>query len=431
MTYKSENSDPPLEPDIPGRREPPLRGLKTFDSLKNRIYRIYFTGMTGQWSAMNMQLVARSLLIYRISGSGAILGLSALANAVPTIILSLVGGALADRIQKRDILLFTQIGSMLVSLAVALSLTMGYLSVDKPDSWWILIITATAQGMVMGLMMPSRQAIISEIVRDDQVLNAVSLNTMGMSAFRLLAPAVTGFLLDAYDFHVVYFVSSAMYGLASFCMFLLPRTAPKRAPGGNSALLDIVEGIQYIRREKTIMLVLLSTFFLMICALPFMQLIPMFTEDILNVGASGMGILMSLSGAGAIAGSLMLASSPSRRRGIIMLLSGFVMGVALLVFAFSHWWALSLVVVIFIGLGQTGHRTTGNSLAQNYTEPEYRGRVMSFMMMGLGFSSLATFFAGLVAEAIGVQWAIGGLAVIFIISTVLILAVTPRVRRLQ
>jgi MFS family permease len=406
--------------------------LKTFDSLKNSVYRTYYVGMAGQWSAMNMQLVARSLLIYRISGSGAVLGLSALANAIPTILVSLIGGAIADRLQKRDILLFTQIASMLTSLAVAFSLIMGYLSIDKPDSWWILIVTAAVQGMIMGLMMPSRQAIISEIVRDDQVMNAVSLNTMGMSVFRLLAPAAAGFLLDAYDFDVVYFVSAGMYGLASFCMLILPRTAPKKSSqGGSGALLDIVDGIRYLRREKTIMLVILSTLFVMICALPFMQLIPMFTEDILHVGASGMGILMSLSGAGAIAGSLALASSPSRRRGIIMLLSGMVMGAALLVFAFSHWWAVSLVVVIFIGLGQTGHRTTGNSLAQNYSEPEYRGRVMSFMMMSMGFSSLATFFAGLVAEAIGVQWAIGGLAVIFIISCILILAVTPRIRRLQ
>jgi MFS family permease len=107
------------------------------------------------------------------------------------------------------------------------------------------------------------------------------------------------------------------------------------------------------------------------------------------------------------------------------------MGLALLAFSFSHWWGISLAMVIFIGLGQTAHRTSGNSLAQNYSEPEYRGRVMSFMMMGLGFSSLATFFAGIAAEAIGVEWAVGALAIIFILSTILILVVTPRVRRLQ
>jgi len=407
-----------------------LRNIRTFSSFKNPTFRIYYIGMLGQWASMNMQIVARSLLIYRISDSGVILGLASLANAIPTIICSLYGGAIADRLQKKDILLFSMIGSMLVSLGVALSLTMGYLSEDIPDSWWILVVTATLQGVIMGLMMPSRQAIISEIVPGEQVMNAVSLNTMGMNVFRILAPAATGFLIEAFDFASVYYVSSAMYGLGVVCMFLLPRTAPKYSEG-SSAFTDIVDGVRYIRQNKTMLLVLVSTFFIMICGIPFMQLMPMITEDILKVGASGMGILLSISGMGAITGSIILASLPSRKRGTIMLISGIIMGLALVGFAFSELWLVSVIVVIFIGLGQSTHRTSGNSLAQNYTPPEYRGRVMSFMMMGLGFSSLGTFFAGIIAEVIGIQWAIGGLAAILVVMSFTLLAFTPRLRRLE
>jgi len=122
---------------------------------------------------------------------------------------------------------------------------------------------------------------------------------------------------------------------------------------------------------------------------------------------------------------------PSRKRGIIMLAGGIVMGLALVVFAFSKWWLVSVFVVIFIGLGQTGHRASGNSLVQNYTEPEYRGRVMSFMMMGLGFSSLGTFFAGAMAEAIGIEWAIGGLAMLLVLVSAGLLVFTPRLRQLE
>ena len=379
---------------------------------------------------MNMQMVARSLLIYRISDSGTILGLAALANAVPTIICSLWGGALADRIQKKSILFYSMLGSMLISLVVAYSITMGYLSEDVPGSWWILIITATIQGGVMGLMMPSRQAIISEIVEGEDVLNAVSLNTMGMNVFRILAPAATGFLINAFDFSVVYYISTAMYGMAGFCMFLMPKTAQKFSEG-SSALADIVDGLRYIRQRKTMLLVLVATLFVMICGLPCMHLMPMVTEDILDVGEVGLGILFSVSGIGAIVGSLILASAPSRKRGIIMLVSGIIMGLALMGFAFSTWWLVSVFVVIFVGLGQTGHRASGNSLAQNYTEPEYRGRVMSFMMMGLGFSSLGTFVAGVLAEAIGIEWAIGGLALLLVASSVSLLVFTPRLRELE
>ncbi len=379
---------------------------------------------------MNMQMVARSLLIYRISDSGVILGLAALANAIPTIVCSLWGGALADRMQKKDILFYSMVASAVVSLGVAYSITSGYLSEDVAGSWWILIVTAVIQGGVMGLMMPSRQAIISEIVDHDDVLNAVSLNTMGMNVFRILAPAVTGFLISAFGFSIVYYVSTAMYAMAGLSMFLMPKTAQKFSEG-SSALSDIVDGLRYIRQRKTMLLVLVATLFVMICGLPFMHLMPMVTEDILDVGEVGLGILFAVSGIGAITGSVILASVPSRKRGIIMLISGIVMGVALMGFAFSTWWWVSVVVVIFVGLGQTGHRASGNSLAQNYTEPEYRGRVMSFMMMGLGFSSLGTFFAGVLAETIGIEWAIGGLALLLVAASTALLVFTPRLRELE
>ncbi len=404
--------------------------IRTFSSLKSRAYRIYYFGMLGQWTAMNMQIVARSYLIYHISNSGAILGLAALANAIPTILVSLPGGALADRIPKKDILLYTQLGTMLVSLTVALSLTFGYLSPEREGSWWILIVASAVQGTFMGLMMPARQSIIAELVEDEQIMNAVSLNTMGMSSLRILGPMAAGFLIDAVGYNVVYFIASAMYGIAGLCMILVPKTAPQYSGSGN-ALKDIIDGVEYIRREKTIMLIIVATLFVMLCGIPFMQLMPMITEDILGVGPSGMGILLSVSGAGAIAGSVFLASAPSRKRGSIMLASGFIMGLALLVFAFSRSWPLSIIMVIFVGLGQSGHRTAGNTLVQYYTEPEYRGRVMSFMMMEMGFSSLGTFFAGIMADVIGVQWSIGGLAIMFVIVSVILATATTRLRKLE
>jgi MFS family permease len=407
-----------------------LRNIRTFSSLQNPVFRLYYMGMIGQWSSMNMQGVARSLLIYRISRSGAILGLAALANAIPTIICSLYGGALADRLQKKDILLFSMIGSMLFSLVVAFALTTGYLSIDKPGSWWILVVTATIQGAIMGLMMPSRQAIVAEIVDREQLMNAVSLNTMGMNTFRVLAPAGTGFLIEAFDFSSAYYISGALYGLAAICMFIMPKTMQKYSEGAN-AFADIVDGVRYIRREKTMLLVVVATLFVMICGIPFMQLMPMITEDILDVGEVGLGILLSVSGVGAIVGSLIMASLPNRKRGAIMLVGGIIMGLALAVFGFSHWWTVSIIAVIFVGLGQAGHRTSGNTLAQHYTEPEYRGRVMSFIMMGIGFSSLGTFLAGTLSEAIGIQWSIAGLAILLVIASAVLLTFTPRLRRLE
>jgi MFS family permease len=386
--------------------------------------------MLGQWFSMNMDMLTRSLLIYRISGSGFVLGLGALANAVPMIIASLFGGAIADRLQKRNILFCSMCGSLLLSLSVALLLTTGHLSADVPGSWWIIILAGAIQGTVFGLSIPAMQSIISDIVAREQVLNAVSLNMMGMNTFRILAPAASGFLINAFGFSVIYYIATAMYGMAAFCMFLMPKTTLKISESGN-ALMDILDGLRYIRREKTMLLVLLATLFMMICGVPFIQLMPMITDDILGVGEVGQGIILSVSGIGAITASLTLASLPNRKRGIIMLISGIIMGLALVGFAFSRWWPISVFVAIFIGLGQSANRATGNSLAQNYTDPEYRGRVMSFMMMGIGFSSLGTFFAGILAEAIGIEWALGGLAIVLVAASFVLLTFTPRVRDLD
>ncbi len=377
-----------------------------------------------------MQTIARSYLIYHLTGSGAILGLVALANAIPSILLSLPGGALADRVHKKYILSFTLIGSMLVSLTIALSLTSGYLSAEREGSWWILIAASAVQGTFMGLMMPARQAIVSEIVDDELIMNAVSINTMGMNSVRILSMAATGFLIEGVGYEIVYYITTAMYGLGALCMFMMPRTQIKYKGSGN-AMKDILDGMNYVRHEKTLLLIILATLFITLCGLPFMQLMPMITEDILHVGESGMGILMAVSGAGAFVGSLILASIPSRKRGAIMLVAGGIMGLALAGFAFSTWMTLSVIMVIFVGLGQTAHRTSGNALVQYYTEPEYRGRVMSFVMMELGFASLGSFVAGFMADIVGVQWAIGGLAIMLVIASITLALASKRLRNME
>jgi MFS family permease len=407
-----------------------LRSLRTFDSLKNPVFRLYYVSLVGQWASMNMQMVTRSLLIYRLTGSGTILGVMALASAVPMILLSLFGGAIADRVQKKYVLLVGQLCSAVIALGVAISLTMGYLSPAYPGSWWILIASAVLQGTVMGIMMPSRQAMIPEIVSEDQVMNAISLNNMGMNLFRVLAPTLAGFLIDALDFHAVYYTVTFLYLVATVCVVFLPRTSVI-SPRGSSALADISEGISYVRHQKVILLILLFTLSGMICGHPFMFLLPMFTEDILRVGATEMGLLIGISGLGAITASLILASLPNRRRGLMMMLSGLVLGLALVGFSLSHWWHLSMIIVIFVGMGQTGHMTTGNTLAMYYSEPKYRGRVMSFHMMGMGFASLGTFLAGMLAEAAGVQWSVGGLAVVFILIIFMLVTLAPRLRNLE
>jgi predicted MFS family arabinose efflux permease len=210
----------------------------------------------------------------------------------------------------------------------------------------------------------------------------------------------------------------------------VPPTSVKTVEGGNS-LTDVLEGWRYLRGEKTILYVLLFTVAATILGAPYAQLLPMFTEDILKVSATDMGVLIMVSGIGAMIGSLILASLSNRKRGLIMLFAGLIMSVALVGFSFSSRWYLSLFLIIFIGLGSSGQMALGNSLIQYYSDATYRGRVMSFFMLGFGFSSLGAFFAGMLAEGVGVQWSVGSMAIVLVIVTIVVLATVSRIRKLD
>jgi len=436
MSYKS---DKPRE-HITGAEDSPGSGpvrqylSRTFVSFQTPVYRLYYFSMVGHWSSMNMQMLARNLLVYRITGSGAVLGVLALANAIPMILLTLPGGVLADRLQKKTVIQVCQIISILITLGTTLAIVFGYLSEEHPESWWVLAVSALLQGAVMGIMMPARSAIISEIVKPEHLMNAISLNNLGMNVFRILSPALAGILIDVVGFWVVYAIMTAMIIMSwVFILFVPPTSAQTRTFQGGNSLQDIIEGWRYIKGQKIILAVLIFTAIAMILGAPYAQLLSMFTEDpeILNISATGQGMLVMVSGFGAIIGSFILASLTNRRRGLILLSASLLLGVTLIGFSFTEWLPLSFFFIIFIGMGSTVQMALGNSLIQYYTDASYRGRVMSFFMLGFGLSSLGSFFAGIMAEGIGVQWAVGGLAIALVAVTLAVMSTMPRLRRLD
>ena len=424
------DKDTELEVTVPGSGWLSLLGGRTFSSLKNPVFRLYYSAILGQRASMHMQMVARSLLIYRLTGSAAILGAVSLATALPMLCFSLFGGVIADRVHKKYVLLIGQASSAMVALGIALCLTLGYLSPEHSGSWWILMVAALLQGTIMGFMIPSRQAIIPEIVGEEQLLNAVALNTLGMNLLRLMAPAAAGFLIDAFDFEAVYYTMTGLYLVAVIFVSFMPLTGTMSVQGGG-ALAKIKEGFKYVCRETTILLILVLVLFIALLSRPYVMMMPIFADDILKVGASGMGVLLSVSGIGAMIGSLTLATLLNRNRGLMLLVSSLILGLALVGFSFSSSWYLSLTLITLVGLGQAGRMTLGNTLLMYYTRDEYRGRVMSFYEMDHGLISLGTFVAGLLAEATSAQWALGGFAMILVFLSMLALVFFPRIRRLD
>jgi MFS family permease len=200
---------------------------------------------------------------------------------------------------------------------------------------------------------------------------------------------------------------------------------------GRGALGDMVLGLQYLRQNTTVLMVLAITLVGVILSMPYMFLLPVFTKDIWHVGPGGFGVLMSVSGIGALVGSLVLASTGNTKRGMMYLGSMLLTGISLTLLAFSVSYQMALVVIVLVGLAQAARMTLSSTLVQYYTEEAYQGRVMSVYMMEFGLTSFSTFGVALLVDLISAPWAIGGCAIALIVLTVVTYFAVPKLRRLD
>jgi MFS family permease len=420
---------------------------ETFAALKLPAYRIFFGALLMQMTAMNMQMVARSWFMYELTESAVMLGAVGLGSALPMLTVSLFGGVLADRLRKRSILIAGQLASALVALAVAISISAGAIS------WLHLFVAALFQGLVMALMMPARQALIFELVGENTLMNAIALNAAAMNFIRLAAPAFAGFFIAFWSVESVYYIMTALYAIGFMFAMRLPRTGKDRLRE-SSTIQELTEGLRYIRHNDNVLALLVLTLLATILSMPYLFLLPMFTRDIFLVDVSifgrltswpligsmllalgessaRQGLLISVSGLGALAGSLVVASMSSRKRGLIYLLSLLLTAVSLVAFSATGSYLLALIIFVTMGLGQAGRLSLSNTLLLAHTDDTHQGRVMSVYMMNWGITMVGVFFVSILADHVGAQLAVGAAAGLLGVITLYYLFLTPRIRRLE
>jgi MFS family permease len=407
---------------------------RTFLALEDQNFRWFFAALFGNFTAMNMQMFMRGWLVFELTGSFAALGIMSLANGIAGLVPALFGGVIADRVrQKKHVV---QIGQGLNAIIV---LVVGMLIATDLLRFSHLVVAALCQGAVMNTMMPSRQALTPEILGMERLMNAIALNTMGMNAARLLMPGFAGWLVGALNdgsgisaAQWVYFMMAGLY--ASSILILIKVSVQDRiAPVGGEvpALRELAAGFRYVWKAPTIRMLLLCHFFMALFSMTYFMLLPGFAKEVLSAGPGRLGLLTSISGVGSLVGSLIIASLPSRRRGLILLLSSLLLGVGLVAFSISTSFWLSVGILAIVGLGQAGRMSLSNVLVQAYVEDEYRGRVMSIYMMEFSLMGVGIFFIGLLANVIGPQMAVGASAVALAITSVLLLVFLPAYRDLD
>jgi MFS family permease len=404
------------------------RGLqRTFASLHDPSFRWFFLSTLGMMGAVMMQILVRGFLVFDLTGSFAALGVLAISSAIPQLLVGFYGGVLADRLPKKTVVQAGQLaGMVIVSI-------MGLLALLDLLAFWHLLLSGVSSGLLVGLMMPARQAMIHEVVGRERLMNAVSLNTGGMNLMQLLAPTLGGVLLVTIGAGGVFFVMAGCYLFAVVTMWRVPKVAAALGAGRvtrGSGLHDILDGMRYIRGKRPLYLVLSLSFLTSALGMAYMPILPGFVSDVFDGGAKELGIVTSLSAVGAIAGALVLASLPDRHRGALLILSALVLGIGLLAFALASVLWVGAVFMLIVGLGQSGRQSLAMTLLQAHSDDAYRGRVMAVFMMQFSMMSLGAFVMAMLATAVGIQAAFAGLAIGLVIVSLMALVGLPSLRRL-
>ena len=383
---------------------------------------------------MNIQMFVRGWLVFEITGSYEKLGWMTAAGGLVGLIAAPLGGVVADRIrQKTQVIQTSGVCNMLVTLWVAWLIAEGSLVFEH------LLIASILQGIIMNAMMPSRQALTKDVVGLDLMTNAIALSTSGMNTARLLLPGLAGGLVAALGggngnidpAKWIYLLMSVLYLFATLTMFKV-RVADNEGANGPSLpiLIELKHGFDYVFRTPVIFMLLGTNFLMVFFSLTYFMLLPGFAKDVLDAGPDKLGMLISISGIGSLVGSLLVASLSNKRRARILLYGALMMGIALLGFAAStHYW-LSVFLLTFVGFGQAARMSLSNVLIQAYVADEFRGRVMSIYMLEMSFLSIALYPISVAADIFGPQWAVGISAVCLIVLVVALFNV-PAYRRLD
>ena len=400
--------------------------LAIFESLQYRDFRWMWMGSFGSFMAMNMQMITRSWLVVGLTDDSPLyLVLSMVSFAVPVTFVSLIAGAMADRVPRRRLVIWSQSGNALMTLLLAV------LDVTGVVTFWHVMAMGVVNGSLMAFNMPSRQAILSQIVPENRLMNAISLNNSSMNLTRVLGPALAGFLILFVDTAGVFFIVSGVYVFSVLSMVKVQAGTEPAGRSGKGVTTDIREGLAYVMNDRVLRGLTIMNFIPVLFGFSYYALLPAWAREALDVQSDDLGILMMLMGVGALTGTLILASLRNfSRRGAFLLMSCLLWGIALAAFARMESFAPTVPLLIFIGLVSSMFMSLNMTLTQVYSAPEMRGRVMSIGMMSFGLMPLSALPFGVMAEFTGTPFALMLSGIMLAAFTVVFAVGYPSFRRI-
>ncbi|MCB4771578.1 MFS transporter [Ancylobacter sp. Lp-2] len=394
----------------------PSWSRRTFSALAHRNYRLLWTGTlishTGDW----MDQVALNWFVVSTSGSPFELALVNLCRGLPILLFTLVGGAIADRVERRRLMMMTQ------SCAMLLAFVLSALVLSGAATIFAVLLIATARGIVISFNLPVRHSLIPELVPASDLPNAVALNSLTVNVTKIVGPALAGliiatlgtgacFLINGLSFLVVIWTLGAMR---------FPVAAP--ANSGQSLHQSIVEGVAYVRNDRSISLLVLVALVPTFFGQPYLTLLALFAYTVFQIGPEGLGLLTSSAAAGSVLGALAIAAFPRvAASGRAMLGFLILFGGLLVAFALNPSVVLAPILLLGVGAMQIAYNASNNTILQMRVPNHMRGRVTSILLMNRGLVQLGAASSAAIAGLFGVQSAVAATGFIILAFGSLIL----------
>jgi MFS family permease len=416
------------EPEASPAPAQPAGPVGRFPALASPVYQRFilaaFVGSIGNW----MQATAQGWLVLSLTDSNIALGATSAAATAPILLLSILAGVLADRVDLRRLLAGAQLAAAGVAAVLAI------LTMTRVVEFWHVLVLAFLSGAVGALATPAFQAVVSTIVDRSAIGSAIALNSAQFNLSRVLGPTVAGLVIAAGSLVLAFWANAIGLVIVAILIWTLPiRRASSVARVEASLWANLTDGIRYVRAERTIAILVLLAAVPALFILNYLVLMPVFARDILKIGAPGLGLLNASLGVGALSGALLVAIlRPSGGSGRLMMVGLGSASVGLIVFGLSPWLPLSCVALAALGASQVAYYATTNTLIQVLVSPRLRGRVLSlYILTSLGVIPFGNLLAGAIAEEFGPPLALAGGGTVTLIILVIVAINFPVLRGLR
>ena len=372
-----------------------------------------------------MQFLILGWLVLVLTDSSSQLGLVIFLYGVPNLAFVLFGGIIADRIDRRKMLISTQ-----ATVTVIIFILATLRATDSVMLWHLYTATFFL-GTLQAINMPARMAIVSDLVVREDLMNAVVLNSAVMNSGRILGPALAGGLIELFGIGVALYVNAFCYLISAWALIMVRQTPSSRTEAKTSILADLFAGLRFYWKTPIVFTVITIGFAMGFFGMPYVQVLPAFAKDVLGSGAGEAGLLMTGAGAGSLLGTVILASlgdSPNKNR--ILLVSIFGFGISLIVFAWTQWFWMTWVTLLFVGMG-TSMIPMITTILQLTVPSEFQGRVLSLWYVAAGLMFVGSLPMALVADALSWPIAITGGAAMYLCIALYMGLWRPHLRNLK